>query len=77
MLITYVGSMSYFLGIEVKRNHTLGIISLSQSQYISSILNHFDMLYFKQICTPLPTTCKLSLDDAPKTTKEPFEMEND
>ena len=35
--ITDLGPMSYFLGIEVKRNCSLGTISLSQSQYISNI----------------------------------------
>ena len=67
--------MSYFLGIEVKRNHSLGTISLSQSQDISNILKHFDILHCKPITTPLTTTSKLSLDDAPKTTKESFEIE--
>ena len=68
--------MSYFLGIEVKRNRSLGTVSLSQSQYISNILKRFDMLHCKPISTPLTTTCRLSLDDAPKTTKESLEMEN-
>ena len=68
--------MPYFLGMEVKGDRTLGMISLSQSQYISNILKHFDILHCKPITTPLTTTSKLSLDDAPKTTKESFGMEN-
>ena len=34
------------------------------------------MLHFKQISTPLTTTCKLSLGNALKTTEESFQMEN-
>ena len=68
--------MPYFLGMEVKGDRTLGMISLSQSQYISNILKCFDMLHCKPIPTPLTTTCQLSLHDASKTTKESLEMEN-
>ena len=74
--ITDLGPMTYFLGIDVNQNRSLGTISLSQSQYITNILKRFDMLHCKPISTPLIVTCKLSIDDAPHTTKEHLEMKN-
>ena len=68
--------MTYFLGIEVKRNTTLGQISLSPSRYIDNILKRFDMEHCKPISTPLPTTLKLSIEDSPKSPIEETEMKN-
>ena len=74
--ITDLGPMTYFLGIEVKRNTSLGQISLSQSRYIDNILKRFNMEHCKPISTPLPTTLKLSIEDSPKSLIEETEMEN-
>ena len=68
--------MTYFLGIEVKRNTRLGIISLSQSRYIDNILKRFNMENCKPISTPLPTTLKLSNEDSPKSPIEETEIKN-
>ena len=68
--------MTYFLGIEVKRNTRLRQISLSQLHYIDNILKRFDMEPCKPISTPLPTTRKLSIEDSPKSIIEETEMEN-
>ena len=74
--ITDLGPMTYFLGVEVKRNTSLGQISLSQSRYIDNILKRFNMEHCKPISTPLPTALKLSIEDSPKSIIEETEMEN-
>ena len=74
--ITDLGPMTYFLGIEVKRNTRLGQISLSQSRYIDNILKRFNMEHCKPISTPLLTTLKLSIEDSPKSLILETEMKN-
>ena len=73
--ISDLGPMTQFLGIQVIRNRISRSISLSQSQYIDTILKRFDMLHCKPINTPMTAPCKLSLDDSPKNDRERSEME--
>ena len=68
--------MKYFLGMNLQRDRAKGTISLSQTQYIESVLKRFDMLHCKPISTPMSTPCKLSIEDAPRTIKERDEMLN-
>ena len=74
--ITDLGPMKYFLGMNLQRDRAKGTISLSQTQYIESVLKRFDMLHCKPISTPMSTPCKLSIEDAPRTIKERDEMLN-
>ena len=71
-----LGPMTHFLGIKVTQNRTNHTISLSQSNYINSILQRFDMLHSKPISTPLTSPCKLSNDDSPKNEREISEMKD-
>ena len=74
--ITDLGPMTHFLGIKITQNRTKHTISLSQSNYINSILQRFDMLHSKPISTPLTSPCKLSNDDSPKNEREISEMKD-
>ena len=71
--ITDFCRMTHFLGIKVTQNRKNHSISLSQSKYITSILQRFDMLHTKPITT-LTSPCKLSNDDSPKNKREISEM---
>ena len=64
--ITNLCPMIHFLSIKVKQNRTNNFISLSQSNYINSILHAFDTLHSKPISTPLTSPCKLSNHDSHK-----------
>ncbi|KAL4377055.1 hypothetical protein GQ457_02G041490 [Hibiscus cannabinus] len=63
--MTYIGEMSYFLGVEVKQ--TEDGIFLSQKKYAEQILNKFRMKDYKPVATPAETGMKLSVD----STREP------
>ena len=73
--ITDLGPMTQFLGIQVLRNRTNHTISLSQSQYIDTILKRFDMLHCKPINTPMTVPCKLSLEDIPSNDRKRSQIE--
>ena len=68
--------MKYFLGMNLQRDRAKGTISLSQTQYIESVLKRFDMLHCKPISTPMSTPCKLSIEDASRPIKERDKMLN-
>jgi hypothetical protein len=53
-----LGSLSYFLGIEVKK--VIDNPYLSQAKYTFDVLHHAGMLTCKPVTTPLATTSKLS-----------------
>jgi histone deacetylase 1/2 len=64
-----LGSLHYFLGIEVQ--HISRGIVLSQSQYISEVLKRVGMGECKGVTTPLSTSEKLSLNEG-----EPLAVED-
>ena len=58
----YLGTMHYFLGLEVWQFHDE--IFLNQGKYIVDILNRFGMLDCKSITTSMVTKLKLLNDDS-------------
>jgi hypothetical protein len=56
-----LGSLSYFLGIEVKK--TADGLYLTQDKYTTNLLQHAGMLSCKPAPTPLATTGKLSVHE--------------
>lgn len=55
-----LGSLKYFLGIEVMRSSSKTL--LSQRKYIKDIVNLFGLEDSKEVSTPLPTSLRLSTD---------------
>jgi hypothetical protein len=64
-IVKDLGSLNYFLGIEVLPN-AVGIL-LSQQRYILDLLNHTKMTDAKPVSTPMASSTKLSAFDG-----EPF-----
>ncbi|KAL8087732.1 hypothetical protein AgCh_037766 [Apium graveolens] len=58
--MTYIGQMSYFLGVEVKQNRD-GIF-MSQKKYAEQILKKFRMEECKSVSTPAEPSIKLRVD---------------
>lgn len=56
-----LGSLSYFLGVEVLRSQST--CTLSQRKYVTDILAKFNMLDCKPVQTPLSTSVSLTLED--------------
>jgi histone deacetylase 1/2 len=61
VLISHLGDLHYFLGIEVKKGRD-GII-LSQEKYANNLLHRVDMQICKTVDTTLSVSDKLSLID--------------
>ena len=58
-----LGEAKYLLGIEIKRNRKFQSISLSQSQYSRTILEHTGMSTCKSVWTPMAHNSQLSVTD--------------
>jgi len=58
-----LGEAKYILGIEIKRNHKLQTISLSQSQYSRTVLERTGMSTCKPVWTPMAHNLHLSATD--------------
>jgi len=56
-----LGSLTYFLGVEVQPHYVGGML-LSQKRYILDLLHRTNKAYAKSTLTPLPPSCKLTLD---------------
>ena len=57
---------SFVLGIEIHRDHSRGILGLSQKGYIDKVLKRFGMQICKPIDTPVTKGDKFSLSQCPK-----------
>ena len=68
--ITDLGPLSYFLGMQIKRDRTLGTLIIHQNKFTNEILKSFGMLNIKPCTTPLPLISKVSLVDSPTTPKD-------
>ena len=74
--VKHLGALEHFLGINVQRNQSLGILSLSQAKYVDNILNKFDMVEYSPISIPLTVPCKLSSRNSPLNDEEACVMKN-
>lgn len=63
-VVTDLGTLSYFLGIEV--TCVPNSIILSQSKYIRDLLHKTNMVKAKSVATPVETTRKLSISEDQK-----------
>ena len=62
--------LTYFLGIQVKRDRSRKTLHLNQTQYIEKILSKFGMEDYKPVGTPMETSVKLT---KPQDNEELFE----
>lgn len=69
-----LGEAKKILGIEIKKKRP-GRITLSQKQYLSKVLDRFNMNKAKPISTPLAPHFKLTKDQSPKTETERVYMD--
>lgn len=65
-----MGTLHYFLGVQVKRNCSKGILNLSQTSYMNKLLQQYHMDTCKPVSTPMVTGIKLSNEMNPKTIKK-------
>ena len=72
----HLGELEYFLGLEVKWNRSMEILSISQNKLVDGILQKFDMMDCSSIATPLIVPCHLSSSDSPSTPEEVAFMKN-
>ena len=59
--MSMIGELSFFLGLQISQ--TSEGIFISQSKYLREMLSRFGMAYCAPVGTPMPTSCKLSIDD--------------
>ena len=71
--VLWAEDIKYALGIRFDRLEDGGYF-LSQTAYIDSIVKAFGLEHAKSEETPLPTKCKPTIDDAPKTDADKEEM---
>ncbi|CAI7893084.1 unnamed protein product [Closterium sp. NIES-54] len=60
LLCKDLGELRHYLGMEIRRDRAARTISLSQSFYIHSILQRFEMSQAKSVSTPLPFNHQLT-----------------
>ncbi|CAI7805432.1 unnamed protein product [Closterium sp. NIES-53] len=60
----------HYLGMEIRRDRVARTISLSQSFYIDSILERFEMSQAKPVSTPLPANHQLAAPAVPAPSSE-------
>ncbi|KAE8711604.1 Detected protein of confused Function [Hibiscus syriacus] len=65
-----LGAAKQILGMRIKRNTKLGILMLSQAEYINKVLSRFNMQDANPVSTPLGVHFRLSKDQSPKTEEE-------
>ncbi|RDX98471.1 hypothetical protein CR513_18597, partial [Mucuna pruriens] len=71
-----LGEASFVLGIQTLRDHSQGILRLSQDNYISIVLNRFSMEDSKLGDIPIAKGDKFSLKQCPNNDFERNEMQN-
>ena len=69
-----LGELSYFLGIQISRDRTLGITQLTQSGYIDQALIKFGLEHANIVTVPLNSGLKFTLADEPKCTIAEHEL---
>ena len=71
-----LGPLSSLLGVSVHRDRSRRRLTLSQSQYISDVLQTFGLADVRPVATPLDPGAKLSKEQAPKNDEERLQMQN-
>lgn len=66
------GQLNHFLGLEIKYNREEGILNISQTKYIKTILAKFDMENCKGVKTPIDKRLKLNICPGNNLTNKPF-----
>ncbi len=74
-MLTDLGLVSWLLGLKVTRNHENRTISLSQTTYINTMLDHFTLLDAKPFHSPMVPGIIYSKDDSPSSPQEATCME--
>ena len=69
-----LGDANHILGMRILRKSSKGVLFLSQQEYISKVLQRFNMEGGKTIGVPLPPYLKLSAEDSPTSDDEKAEM---
>ena len=69
------GDTSFVLGIQIYRDHSRGILGLSQKRYMDKVLKRFGMQDCKPGDTPMSKGDKFSLCQCPKNDLETKEMQ--
>lgn len=70
--MTDIGAVNTFLGIHIERDRKNGIIQLSQSQYLSKVLNKFGMNDCKPASTPIEKGLHMSNEAKGEDSSVPY-----
>ncbi|RVW52979.1 Retrovirus-related Pol polyprotein from transposon TNT 1-94 [Vitis vinifera] len=70
-----LGNASFVLGIQIYRDHSRGILGLSQNSYIDKVLSRFGMSNYAPGDTPMAKGDKFSLYQCPRNELERKDME--
>ncbi len=62
-----LGPIHWFLGLEIKRDHLQHLITVSQSRYVSNIVEHFGFTNSRPVSTPVAVNLKLPCFGSPET----------
>lgn len=68
--VTDLGPLHWMLGLEIKRDREAGTIHISQHAYIDSILHRFNFDDLKPLSTPMDTSIRLTIEQAPASAAE-------
>ena len=65
-----LGFAGHILGMRITRDRSRKLLWLSQKEYVTKVLQRFNMEGGKAVSTPLPPYVKLSHTDSPKSDEE-------
>jgi len=71
-----LGELAWILGIQVQRDRSSRMISLSQTAYIDSLVKRFNLIDAPPLSTPIDPNALLSKDQSPSTPREFDDMQN-
>lgn len=74
--LTDLGALNWLLGIKITRDLDTRTISLSQSQYIDSIITRFNLSDAKPCAVPMDPNIQLSKADCPLSAAEKSDMKD-
>ena len=69
-----LGAKRYMLGMKISRDRSNRKLWLSQSKYMKSMLDRFNMANYRPLCVPISMGTNLSIDDCPKSPSEVEDM---